>query len=83
MPFGGDQRIKPVSILLMFASVLIGSKPRMGKTMALRILALACALDPTARIRAWELKGTGDLSAWSPWRTSTGPAPMTRHCAAA
>jgi S-DNA-T family DNA segregation ATPase FtsK/SpoIIIE len=28
----------------------------------LRILALAAALDPTARIRAWELKGTGDLS---------------------
>ena len=66
VPFGGDQRIKGVAILLMFASVLIGSKPRMGKTMALRILALAVALDPTARIRAWELKGTGDLSCLEP-----------------
>src|SRR5262249_25969244 len=28
----------------------------------LRILGLFCALDVTAEIRAWELKGTGDLS---------------------
>ena len=52
-----------VSILLMFASVLIGAMPRMGKTFALRVIALACALDPNARLRVWELKGTGDLAA--------------------
>ena len=61
-PFAVDQRGKPVSILLMFASVLVGSKPRMGKTMALRLLALYAALDVRSEIRAWELKGTGDLS---------------------
>lgn len=63
IPFGADQRGNIVSLTLMFASFLIGAMPRMGKTMALRIVALACALDPTVRIRAWELKGTGDLSA--------------------
>ncbi len=61
VPFGVDQRGKAVAVLLMFASVLIGAMPRMGKTFALRVLALAVALDPTARIRCWELKGTGDL----------------------
>jgi len=39
--------------------VLIGSMPRMGKTMALRILLLFAALDVTAEIHAYELKGTG------------------------
>jgi DNA segregation ATPase FtsK/SpoIIIE, S-DNA-T family len=63
IPFGADQRGKLVKLTLMFASVLIGAMPRMGKTMALRILALACALDPSTRLRVWELKGTGDLAA--------------------
>jgi len=62
VPFVQDQRGRTVSLLLMFASVLIGAMPRMGKTFALRILALAAALDPSAEIRAFELKGTGDLS---------------------
>ncbi|MFD2357246.1 hypothetical protein ACFSTC_60210 [Nonomuraea ferruginea] len=52
-----------MSILLMFANVLIGSMPRYGKTFALRVLLLACALDPLAELRLFELKGTGDLSA--------------------
>ncbi|HUY48043.1 MAG TPA: cell division protein FtsK [Streptosporangiaceae bacterium] len=63
IPFGADQRGNVVSILLMFASVLIGAMPRMGKTFALRVIALACALDPDARLRVFELKGTGDLAA--------------------
>ena len=63
VPFGADQRGRPVVITLMFASVLIGAMPSMGKTFALRGLALAIALDPTARLRVWELKGTGDLAA--------------------
>jgi DNA segregation ATPase FtsK/SpoIIIE, S-DNA-T family len=41
--------------------VLISAMPQMGKTFALRVL--AAALDPTARLRVWELKGTGDLAA--------------------
>ncbi|MFC4114194.1 FtsK/SpoIIIE domain-containing protein [Nonomuraea zeae] len=63
IPYGNDQRGRPVSILLMFANVLIGSMPRYGKTFALRVLLLACALDPLAELRLFELKCTGDLSA--------------------
>ena len=63
VPFGADQRGNVVTLTLMFMSVLIGAMPRMGKTFALRVIALACALDPTARLRVWELKGTGDLAA--------------------
>lgn len=63
IPFAVDQRGRMVVLVLMFAGALIGAMPRMGKTMGLRILALAAALDPTARIRVWELKGTGDLEA--------------------
>ncbi|QFY11511.1 DUF3631 domain-containing protein [Nonomuraea phyllanthi] len=63
IPYGNDQRGRPISILLMFANVLIGSMPRYGKTFALRVLLLACALDPLAELRLFELKGTGDLSA--------------------
>lgn len=61
VPFGVDQRGRPVSILLMFANVLIGAMPRFGKTFALRVLVLAAALDPNAQLRVFELKGTGDL----------------------
>ncbi|RTL64509.1 MAG: cell division protein FtsK [Pseudonocardiaceae bacterium] len=62
VPFGMDQRGRLVSILLMFANVLIGAMPRFGKTFALRVLLLAAALDPNAQLRIFELKGTGDLS---------------------
>ncbi|MEU9132823.1 cell division protein FtsK [Kitasatospora sp. NPDC048540] len=61
IPFGTDQRGRTVSMLLMFANVLIGAMPRFGKTFALRVLMLAAALDPTAELHVWELKGTGDL----------------------
>ncbi len=57
-----DQRGRAITILLMFAGVLIGAMPRMGKTMALRLLGLFAALDVRAELRVWELKGTGDLS---------------------
>ncbi|WP_116245612.1 DUF3631 domain-containing protein [Nocardiopsis sp. FIRDI 009] len=60
LPFGADQRARPIDITLMFESVLIGAKPRMGKTFALRVLLLGAALDPTAELNVFELKGTGD-----------------------
>ncbi|PRX99655.1 cell division protein FtsK [Allonocardiopsis opalescens] len=62
LPFGTDQRGRPVSIPLMFANLLIGAIPRMGKTFALRVVMLAAALDVLAELRVFELKGTGDLS---------------------
>lgn len=60
VPFGADQRGRLIETLLMFEGVLIGAKPRMGKTFALRVLLLAAALDPLAELRIYELKGTGD-----------------------
>ncbi|URN09089.1 cell division protein FtsK [Actinomadura madurae] len=63
VPFGTDQRGRPVTVELMYANALFGAMPGMGKTFALRVLALAAALDPTAELRVYELKGTGDLSA--------------------
>lgn len=66
VPFGRDQRGRIVSVLLMFANVLIGAMPRFGKTFALRVLVLAAALDPGVQLRIFELKGTGDLSAAEP-----------------
>jgi DNA segregation ATPase FtsK/SpoIIIE, S-DNA-T family len=63
VPFGTDQRGRPVTVLLMFANVLIGAMPRFGKTFAMRVLALAAALDPLVELRVFELKGTGDLQA--------------------
>lgn len=60
---GTDQRGRAVNITLMFASMIIGAIPRMGKTFALRLILLLAALDPRAEVHGFDLKGTGDLSA--------------------
>jgi S-DNA-T family DNA segregation ATPase FtsK/SpoIIIE len=65
-PFGTDQRGRPVPLTLTFASMVIGSIPRMGKTFAMRLALLACALDVRAELHAYDLKGTGDLSVLEP-----------------
>lgn len=65
-PFGTDPRGRVVTVLLMYANVLIGAMPGAGKTFALRVLMLAAALDATAQLRVFELKGSGDLSALEP-----------------
>jgi S-DNA-T family DNA segregation ATPase FtsK/SpoIIIE len=62
VPFGTDQRGRVVTLTLMFANVIIGSIPRMGKTFKLRLLALIAALDPRAELHLYDFKGTGDLS---------------------
>ncbi|MGH3450398.1 MAG: FtsK/SpoIIIE domain-containing protein, partial [Haloechinothrix sp.] len=61
VPFGTDQRGRPVGVDLVFANMVIGAMPRMGKTFSLRVLVLAAALDPSVELRLFELKGTGDL----------------------
>jgi DNA segregation ATPase FtsK/SpoIIIE, S-DNA-T family len=65
-PFGTDQRGRKVPLTLMFASMVIGSIPRMGKTFAMRLALLAAALDPRCELHAYDLKGTGDLSVLEP-----------------
>lgn len=62
-PFATDQRGRWVGQSLMYVSGIIGAVPRMGKTFLLRLLLLIACLDPRAEIHAYDLKGTGDLSA--------------------
>jgi S-DNA-T family DNA segregation ATPase FtsK/SpoIIIE len=64
--FGNDQRMRDVTVSLMFASVVVGSIPRMGKTFLMRLLLLIAALDPRAEIHAYDFKGTGDFGALEP-----------------
>ena len=65
-PVGTDYRGRPVTVCLMFANMIIGAVPRMGKTFFLRLLLLATALDPIAEVHAYDLKGTGDLAPLEP-----------------
>jgi len=60
LPFGTDQRGRPQSVCLMFASAAVGAQPRMGKTFAVRLLALGAALDPTCELHIYDGKGMGD-----------------------
>ncbi|WUV81176.1 cell division protein FtsK [Streptomyces sp. NBC_01476] len=62
-PFGTDQRGRWVAQSLMYVSGIIGAVPRMGKTYLLRLVLLIAAMDVRAEIHAYDLKGTGDLSA--------------------
>ncbi|MFF4952551.1 cell division protein FtsK [Streptomyces chattanoogensis] len=64
--FGNDQRMRDVAVTLMFASVVVGSIPRMGKTFLMRLFLLIAALDPRAEIYAFDFKGTGDFGALEP-----------------
>ncbi|GAA4676761.1 FtsK/SpoIIIE domain-containing protein [Streptomyces chumphonensis] len=66
VPFGNDQRMRDVMVTLMFASVVVGSIPRMGKTFLMRLLLLIAALDPRAELHAYDFKGTGDFGALEP-----------------
>jgi DNA segregation ATPase FtsK/SpoIIIE, S-DNA-T family len=61
LPFGTDNRGRPVGIDLMYSNLLIGALPGAGKTFALRVVVLGAAMDPTCELRVYELKGSGDL----------------------
>jgi DNA segregation ATPase FtsK/SpoIIIE, S-DNA-T family len=61
-----DPRGRRVSVTLMYASVIIGAIPRVGKTFLLRLLLLICALDVRVELHLYDLKGTGDLQALRP-----------------
>jgi S-DNA-T family DNA segregation ATPase FtsK/SpoIIIE len=62
-PIGIDPRGRWVNITLMYASLVIGAVPRMGKTFFLRLLLLAAALDVRSQLYVFDLKGTGDFRA--------------------
>ncbi|AEA23110.1 cell division protein FtsK/SpoIIIE [Pseudonocardia dioxanivorans CB1190] len=63
LPYGTNQRNGKVGVQLIENNALIGAMVGQGKTSAMRVLALGCALDVTAELRVWELKGSGDLGA--------------------
>ncbi|MFC7219930.1 cell division protein FtsK [Streptomyces polyrhachis] len=82
LPFGTDQRGRNVDLTLMYDNVLIGAMPGMGKTFSLRTPLLAAALDVTAELLIWELKGTGDLDPLKKVAADYGSGPDDDTCAA-
>jgi S-DNA-T family DNA segregation ATPase FtsK/SpoIIIE len=61
LPFGTDPRGRRADTAVIEHNWLLGSMPGQGKTSAVRVLASAVALDPSAEMWIHELKGTGDL----------------------
>lgn len=60
-PVGVDPRGRPVTVTLMFVSMVIGAIPRMGKSFFLRLVLLAASLDPGVQLRVYDLKGGADF----------------------
>lgn len=61
LPFGTDPRGRIVHAKMMYTNWLFGAIPGLGKTFSLSVPLLYAALDPTAEVWAFELKGTGGL----------------------
>lgn len=66
LPFGFDPRGNLVEITLMYSNLLVGGIPGSGKTSCALAIVLGVALDPTAELWIYELKGSGDLDAVRP-----------------
>jgi S-DNA-T family DNA segregation ATPase FtsK/SpoIIIE len=71
-PFATTPRQTIVNASLMYRNWLFGGQPGSGKTFALRLLALAAALDPRAELRIYEMKGVGDFKPLAPVCTEYG-----------
>lgn len=61
-PLATDQRNAWVDVTLAYTAWVVGAVPRMGKTFFVREWLLVAGLDVRARVYAFDLKGTGDLS---------------------
>ncbi|MFD9894732.1 cell division protein FtsK [Amycolatopsis sp. NPDC059027] len=66
VPVGTDQRGRWIYATLIFASVLIGALPRMGKSVFLRCLLLIAALDFRVELHVFDLRGAGDHEPLAP-----------------
>ncbi|MBB0245499.1 AAA family ATPase [Streptomyces alkaliphilus] len=66
LPFGFDPRGNLVEITLAYSNLLVGGIPGSGKTSCALAIVLGVALDPTAELWIFELKGSGDLDAVKP-----------------
>ncbi len=76
-PFGVNERGRPVTVDMMWNSILVGAQPRQGKTFSLRSLALHAALDPYVMLSVFDGGGKPD---WRPFtlvadRAAFGLAP--------
>jgi S-DNA-T family DNA segregation ATPase FtsK/SpoIIIE len=63
VPFGRDARGRPVSLSLVWTSLLVGAIPRQGKTFATRLPAAGLILDPHTRLYVFDGKGGKDWKA--------------------
>ncbi|MGW3114432.1 FtsK/SpoIIIE domain-containing protein [Streptomyces sp. NPDC001091] len=66
LPYGFDPRGNLVEITLMYSNMLVGGIPGSGKTSCALAIVLGVALDPTAELWIYELKGSGDLDSVKP-----------------
>lgn len=66
LPFGFDPRGNLVEITLMYSNLLVGGIPGSGKTSCALAIVLGVALDPTAELWMYELKGSGDCESVRP-----------------
>ena len=66
LPYGFDPRGNLVEITLMYSNLLVGGIPGSGKTSCALAIVLGVALDPTAELWIYELKGSGDLDSVRP-----------------
>ncbi|MFJ8154829.1 FtsK/SpoIIIE domain-containing protein [Streptomyces sp. NPDC094468] len=66
LPYGFDPRGNLVQITLMYSNLLVGGIPGSGKTSCALAIVLGVALDPTAELWIYELKGSGDLDSVRP-----------------
>lgn len=63
-PFGVTARGQVIYLSLIWSSLLVGAIPRMGKTFAARLPALAAALDPFVDLIVFDGKGGKDWKAF-------------------
>lgn len=66
LPLGWTPRGELIDVTLMYSNLLVGGIPGSGKTSAALALALGVALDPSAQLWVYELKGSGDLGSVRP-----------------
>jgi len=66
LPYGFDPRGNLIQITLMYSNLLVGGIPGSGKTSCALAIVLGVALDPTAELWIYELKGSGDLDSVKP-----------------
>ncbi|GAB2820668.1 FtsK/SpoIIIE domain-containing protein [Actinocorallia aurea] len=83
IPYGYDPRGRLVTLRLMYSNALIGGVMGSGKTSAVLVIALAAALDPTAELWIYEMKGSGDLDALKPVSHRYVSGDDDEHCEAA